>query len=57
MKIPPFIIELTQRVASTNPKFFKVIQAVSGVIATIAFLPDLLAFLEIQSPKDRKSVV
>ena len=48
--IPPFIVELIQRVLNDNPSFFKWIQAISGVIATIAFLPDLLAYLEIQSP-------
>ena len=51
MKIPPFIIELIQRSATKNPKFFKVIQAVSGVVALIAFMPDLLVFLDISVPQ------
>jgi len=51
MKIPPFIIELIQRFATNNPKFFKVIQAVSAIIAVIAFVPDLLSYLDISSPE------
>ena len=50
MKIPPFIIELIQRALSSNPKFFKWIQIVSGIVAVIAFVPDVFAFLEIPSP-------
>jgi hypothetical protein len=50
MKIPPFIIELIQRAASSNPKFFKWIQLVSGIVAVIAFIPDLLTFLDITHP-------
>ena len=50
MKIPPVLIELLQRVLSDNPKFFKWIQLVSGIVAVIAFIPDVFAFLEIPSP-------
>lgn len=50
MKIPKFITELLQRLLSENPKFFKWIQAVSGIVAVIAFVPDVFAFLEIPSP-------
>lgn len=51
MKVPPFLVELVQRFATNNPKFFKVIQAVSAIIAVIAFIPDLLSYLDISSPK------
>ena len=50
MKIPPVLIELLQRLLSENPKFFKWIQLVSGIVAVIAFVPDVFAFLEIPSP-------
>ena len=50
MKIPPVLIELLQRLLSENPKFFKWIQAVSAVVAIVAFIPDLFAFLEIPAP-------
>lgn len=50
MKVPPVLIELLQRIASDNPKFFKWLQAISAVVAVIAFVPDLLAYLEIPSP-------
>ena len=50
MKIPPFITELVQRFATKNPKFFKIIQAISGTVAIVAFIPDLLSYLDIPSP-------
>lgn len=50
MKVPPVVIELFKRIASDNPKFFKWVQFVSAVIGIIAFIPDLLAFLDIASP-------
>jgi xanthine/uracil permease len=50
MKIPPFITELLQRVATKNPKFFKVIQAISFAVGVVAFIPNLLDYLEIPSP-------
>ena len=50
MKIPPFIIELIQRVATNNPKFFKVIQVISAAVAVVSFIPDLLVYLDIASP-------
>ena len=50
MKIPTFIIELIQRFATSNPKFFKVIQAISAAVAIVAFIPDLLVYLDIASP-------
>lgn len=50
MKFPPFLIELAKRVATKNPKFFQFIQIVSGVIAVIAFLPDLAFYLDFTLP-------
>jgi len=50
MKVPPFIIELVQRFATKNPSFFKVIQTISAAVAIVAFIPDLLGYLEIPSP-------
>ena len=50
MKVPPVVIELMQRVASDNPTFFKWVQFVSAVIGIVAFIPDVLAFLDIASP-------
>jgi hypothetical protein len=51
MKVPPFIIELVQRFATSNPKFFKVIQTISAAVAIVAFIPDLAAYLEIGLPE------
>ena len=51
MKVPPVVIELFKRIASDNPKFFKWIQTISGAVAIVAFIPDLLAYLEIASPE------
>lgn len=51
MKVPPVLIELLQRVASDNPKFFKWIQVVSAIVAVIAFVPDLFLFLDINTPE------
>lgn len=50
MKIPPVLLEFVKRIASDNPKFFKWVQVVSAIVAVIAFMPDLLGFLEIQTP-------
>ena len=50
MKVPPVVIELFKRIASDNPKFFKWIQVISAVVAVVAFIPDLLAFLDIAAP-------
>ena len=50
MKVPPVLIELLQRIASDNPKFFKWVQVISAVVAVVAFIPDLLAFLDIAAP-------
>ena len=50
MKVPPVVIELFKRIASDNPKFFKWVQVISAVVAVVAFIPDLLAFLEIAAP-------
>lgn len=50
MKIPSILTELLQRFASQNPKFFKWIQYVSAAVAIVAFIPDLLAYLDIPSP-------
>lgn len=50
MKVPPVVIELLQRIASDNPKFFKWVQVISAVVAVVAFIPDLLAFLDIAAP-------
>lgn len=51
MKVPPVVIELLKRIASDNPKFFKWIQLVSTAVAIVAFIPDVLAFLDIASPE------
>lgn len=48
--MPPVVAEFIQRLLTEKPEFFKWIQAISGVIATIAFLPDLLSYLEIPVP-------
>jgi xanthine/uracil permease len=50
MKVPPVVIELFKRIASDNPSFFKWIQTISAVVAVVAFIPDLLAFLDIAAP-------
>lgn len=50
MKVPPVVIELFKRIASDNPKFFKWVQALSAIVAVVAFIPDLLAFLDIAAP-------
>ena len=50
MKVPPVVIELFKRIASDNPTFFKWIQTISAVVAVVAFIPDLLAFLDIAAP-------
>lgn len=50
MKIPPFLIELVQRFAKKNPLFFQYIQLASGIVALVAFLPDLAAFLDVKLP-------
>lgn len=50
MKVPSILTELLQRFATKNPKFFKWIQGISAAVAIVAFIPDLLAYLEIPSP-------
>jgi len=50
MKIPPFLTELIQRFAKTNPKFFQYIQLLSGLVAIVAFLPDVAYYLDITLP-------
>ena len=50
MKVPQFLIELLQRFATKNPSFFKWIQTISGAVAIVAFIPDLLAYLDIPGP-------
>jgi len=50
MKVPQFLVELLQRFATKNPSFFKWIQTISGAVAIVAFIPDLLAFLDIAAP-------
>ena len=50
MKIPPVLLEFVKRIASDNPKFFKWVQVVSAIVAVIAFVPDVLGFLEIPVP-------
>lgn len=50
MKVPPVVIELFKRIASDNPKFFKWVQVISAIVAVVAFIPDLLAFLDIAAP-------
>ena len=48
--LPPVLIELIQRLRTSNPTFFKWVQYVSGIVAGIAYLPDLAAFLTIPVP-------
>ena len=48
--MPPVITEFIQRLLTEKPEFFKLIQRVSAAIAVVAFLPDLLAYLEIPVP-------
>ena len=48
--MPPVVAEFIQRLLTENPEFFKWIQRVSAVIAVVAFIPDLLAYLEIPTP-------
>ena len=50
MKVPPVLIEFLKRIASDNPKFFKWVQVVSAIVAIVAFVPDVLGFLEIPAP-------
>lgn len=50
MKIPSVVLELVQRLLTEKPEFFKWVQKVSALIAVVAFLPDLLAYLEIPVP-------
>lgn len=50
MKVPQFLTELLQRFATNNPTFFKWVQTISGAVAIVAFIPDLLAYLDIASP-------
>lgn len=50
MKVPQFLLELISRFATKNPVFFKWIQLLSGIVAIVAFLPDLFTYLEIASP-------
>jgi len=47
MKIPTFITELLQRFFTANPVWAKRIQAASLIIGLLAWLPELLQFLEI----------
>lgn len=48
--LPPVLIELIQRLFASNPKFFKWVQYISGLVAGIAYLPDLAKFLAIPVP-------
>ena len=48
MKVPPFIIELVQRFATSNPVWAKRIQLASLIVGVLAWLPELFQFLEIQ---------
>jgi hypothetical protein len=47
MKIPIFITEFIKHFITTNPVWAKRIQAVSLIVGAIAWLPELLQFLEI----------
>ncbi len=47
MKIPPFITAAIQRFVTNNPVWAKRIQAASLLVAFLAWLPELLQFLEI----------
>ena len=48
--IPQPILELIQRFFSANPTFFKYVQLVAVIVACISFFPDLLTYLNVQSP-------
>jgi len=49
--LPNFLVELIQRLSSKSPKFFQAIQIISGVVAIIAFLPELLVYLSVSVPE------
>lgn len=49
-QVPPILKEFIDRVLTENPKFFKYIELVSYLVALIAFLPDVLSFLEVPIP-------
>ncbi len=48
--VPSFLVDLIQRLFTAKPQFFKYIQIFSGVIALIAFVPDIFAMLDINAP-------
>ena len=50
MKVPPFISAALQRFFTANPLWAKRIQAASFALGVIAFIPDILTYLEIPSP-------
>ena len=50
MKKTNFIIELFARLASDNPKFFKVLQVLAVVVMVVTELPDFLQLLSIDVP-------
>lgn len=50
MKKQNFIIELFGRLASDNPKFFKVLQVLAVVVVVVTELPDFLQLLSIDVP-------
>lgn len=48
--LPTFLMDFVQRLFTANPQFFKYIQVVSGIIALIAFMPDLFSMLALDAP-------
>lgn len=48
MKVPIVLTELLQRFVTKNPIWAKRIQAASLIVGALAWLPELLQFLEIQ---------
>ena len=50
MKLPPFFVDTVKRFVTKNPKYFRHLQVASGIVAVIAFAPELLSYLEIDIP-------
>lgn len=48
--MPPIIIETIQRFFTKNPTFFKYVQYISALVAVVAYLPDMFAFLSVDLP-------
>lgn len=48
--VPPILKEFIDRVLTENPKFFKYIELLSYFVALVAFVPDILIFLDVPVP-------